>query len=153
MTAEVLKNTLSGPGKIYRDSLPSKKAYCTGLRLISFFSIAADTYPDGSGMAGNGSKSQHPAEADADDYPDERTEGEPGTVGTSPQHFNNRCRPPGRAFHTGIERHRTAVQGKFKPKNHIPARKSRCRHHPRDCADNTAEMNLFFSVVLEYTRS
>lgn len=118
MTAEVLKNTLSGPGKICRDSLPSKKAYCTGLRLISFFSIAADTYPDGSGMAGNGSKSQHPAEADADDYPDERTEGEPGTVGTSPQHFNNRC-----------------------------------RHYPRYCGDNTAEMNLFFSVVLEYTRS
>ena len=26
-------------------------------------------------------------------------------------------------------------------------------NHPRDCADNTAEMNLFFSVVLEYTRS
>ena len=50
-------------------------------------------------MAGNGSKSQHPAEADADDYPDERTEGEPGTVGTSPQHLNNRCRPPGRACH------------------------------------------------------
>ena len=37
MTAEVLKNTLSGPGKICRDSLPSKKAYCTGLRFISFF--------------------------------------------------------------------------------------------------------------------
>ena len=37
MTAEVLKNTLSDPGKICRDSLPSKKAYCTGLRFISFF--------------------------------------------------------------------------------------------------------------------
>ena len=47
MTAEVLKNTLSGPGKICRDSLPSKKAYCTGFDLFLFQHCHSRRRPSG----------------------------------------------------------------------------------------------------------